>query len=108
MTFATVPTDPVPLTPVMSWNDMTSAVIVPTAPVAVLPVAIGAARIVPRDPVDALPTMATEYVMPTVPTFPVPIVPSSWIDLSASRVPMASVEALPVNAALASPMLQGP
>jgi hypothetical protein len=108
MTFETVPTDPVPLTPVMAWNDMTSALIVPTEPVLLLPVAIGAARIVPRDPVDALPVMATEYVIPTVPTLPVPIAPSSWIDLLDSSVPMASVDALPVNAALASPMLQGP
>jgi hypothetical protein len=39
MTFATVPTDPVPLTPVMAWNDMTSASTVPTEPVDALPVA---------------------------------------------------------------------
>jgi len=49
MTFATVPTDPVPLTPVTSWNDMTSADTVPT------------------DPVDAFPVTATDLVLDTVP-----------------------------------------
>jgi hypothetical protein len=37
MTFDAVPTAPVPSTPVIAWSDITSAPIVPTAPVAVFP-----------------------------------------------------------------------
>jgi hypothetical protein len=103
VTFETVSTEPVPSTPVMAWNDMTSALTVPTAPVALFPVGIGEARIVPMDAVDALPVMATVLIKVTVPTLPVVNVPFSWIDLLESRVPMASVEALPEMTTLPMP-----
>jgi len=96
MTLVTVPTDTVPETPVIAWNDMTSALTVPTAPVALLPVAIGAAKTFPTDAVDALPLMATEYVIPTVPTLPVAMTPSSCSDVFASRLPADSVDAFPL------------
>jgi hypothetical protein len=106
--FVTLPTEPVPSTPVISTKEMVSANIVPTAPVDELPVRIGETKTELTDKVDELPVIATVLEMPTVPTLPVAIVPSSWIDLLASRVPMPRVDELPVIAALSSPMPQLP
>lgn len=58
---------------------------------------------VPMDAVDMLPVIATEYVMPTVPTLPVPTVPSSWMNLPASKVPGDSVDAFPLMPMLLFP-----
>jgi hypothetical protein len=80
MTFIGVPRDPVPSTPVMAWNEMTSADNVPTAPVA------------------ALPVMAVVLVMPTESTAPVAALPSSATALVAVTLPTAKVDALPVTA----------
>jgi hypothetical protein len=106
--FVTLPTEPVPPTPVISTKDIVSANIVPTAPVDELPVRIGDTKTELTDKVDELPVIATVLEMPTVPTLPVAIVPSSWIDLLASRVPTPRVDEFPVIAALSSPMPQLP
>jgi hypothetical protein len=106
--FVTLPTEPVPSTPVISTKEMVSASIVPTAPVDEIPVRIGDTKTELTDKVDELPVIATVLEIPTVPTLPVAIVPSSWIDLLASNVPIPRVDELPVIAAVTSPMPQLP
>jgi hypothetical protein len=107
-TLVAEPTEPVPSTPVIAWNDMTSASIVPTAPVALLPVMIGDTKRDWTEPVAELPVMAMDTDRLTVPTLPVAIVPSSWIDLSVSSVPTAEVDELPLMTTLPMPYAPRP
>jgi hypothetical protein len=102
-TLVAVPAEPVPSTPVISWNEMTSADKVPTPPVALLPVIIGDTKRDWTEPVAELPVMPIETDRLTVPTLPVAIVPSSWIDRLASNVPMADVDELPLMTTLPMP-----
>jgi hypothetical protein len=101
--FVTLPTEPVPPTPVISTKEMVSANIVPTAPVDELPVRIGDTKTELTDKVDELPVIATVLEMPTVPTLPVATLPSSCSDMFTPSVPMPRVDELPVIAALRSP-----
>jgi hypothetical protein len=87
----------------MSWNEMTSALTVPTPPVALLPVIIGDTKRDWTEPVAELPVMAIDTDRLIVPTLPVAIVPSSWIDRLASNVPMADVDELPLMTTLPMP-----
>jgi hypothetical protein len=64
---------------------------------------VDSAKTDPTAQIDALPVMAMETVSPTVPTLPVAIVPSSWIDRSASKFPTAAVDELPLITTLPMP-----